>query len=203
MNSQQFLRVPHALGGVVFALAVLIGGSPRLSAQEAGPYIVDRESSTVGFTISHFGVSEVYGEFREFTGSVSYHASPLSVDITGSVAVASIDTGIAARDRVLMRRPYFDQEQYPEITFRTLRIEDSAAGSSGEPMILVGELGIRSVVRELRLPLTVEAEASEAVTISLRGSFDRNDFGVRGGLGSAAIGDQVDLRIDLVARRPR
>jgi polyisoprenoid-binding protein YceI len=67
--------------------------------------------------------------------------------------------------------------------------------------VLVGELRIRSVTRELRFPVRIDRPGPETIEISIRGSFDRNTFNVRGGFGSAAIGDEVGVRVDLVARR--
>jgi polyisoprenoid-binding protein YceI len=181
----------------VLAAGLLVAVSGALGAQdgERRSYTVDRGRSTVGFTIAHFGVSEVFGEFREFSGEITYAGSPASLEVTGRVVVSSVDTGIRARDRALMGESYFNEERYPEIRFRTLGVETGTAGP-----VLVGELRIRSVVREVRLPVSVERVEPEVLEIAIRGAFDRNAFNVRGGFGSAAIGDEVGVRVDLVAR---
>lgn len=182
----------------VLTVGLLVAGSGFLGAQEEErrSYTVDRAQSTVGFTIAHFGVSEVFGEFREFSGEITYAGSPASLGITGRVVVSSVDTGIRARDRALMGESYFNEQQYPEIRFRTVDVETGTAGP-----VLLGELRIRSVTREVRLPVSVEGAGPDTLEIAIRGSFDRNTFNVRGGVGSAAIGDEVSVRVDLVARR--
>ena len=183
------------------AAVLLLASAAALPAQDTRTYVVDREASTVGFTIDHFGVSEVLGEFGEFSGEIAYAGAPQSLDVTGRVVVESVDTGIGARDRTLMGEAYFNQAQHPAIRFRTRRIERTERSEGGSRYVLVGELGIRVVEREVRLPVTVERRGPETLAIGIRGSFDRNDFNVRGGFGSAAIGDIVGVRVDLVARR--
>jgi len=183
-----------------FAAVLLLASAAALPAQDTRTYVVDREASTVGFTIDHFGVSEVFGEFDEFSGEIAYGGAPQSLDVTGRVIVESVDTGIGARDRTLMGEAYFHEAEYPEIRFRTIGIERTGRSEGRSGYVLVGELGIRAEEREVRLPVTVERR-EEALEIGIRGSFDRNDFEVRGGFGSAAIGDIVGVRVDLVARR--
>jgi polyisoprenoid-binding protein YceI len=188
----------------LLAVVLLAGSGVRVPAQQVRSFSIDREASTVGFTISHFRVSEVFGEFREFTGEIAYGGSPASFDVSGRVVVSSIDTGIDARDRALMGESYFNESQYPELRFRTLRVEPGSPGEGGSASseaVLVGELRIRSVTRELRFPVRIDRPGPETIEISIRGSFDRNTFNVRGGFGSAAIGDEVGVRVDLVARR--
>lgn len=95
-----------------------------------------------------------------------------------------------------MGASYFNEERYPEIRFRTVDVETGTAGP-----VLVGELRIRSVTQEVRLPVSVRQAGPHTIEISIRGSFHRNTFNVRGRFGSAAIGDEISVRVDLLARR--
>jgi polyisoprenoid-binding protein YceI len=187
---------------VCFVLAA--GPITGVGAQEeqAREYRVLAEESTVGFTIRHLGIDNVFGEFSRFDGMIRLGEAPTTLEIRGTVEVSSIDTGNGARDRLLMNDNYFFAERFPTIEYRSVRFEPAEDRSrEGWDVVsgrLVGRLRIRDVERRLRLPTTIQRGESGRIRIEMRGSFDRNDFGVTGGFGSAAIADTVNVRVDLV-----
>src|ERR1700753_542199 len=83
-------------------------------------YNVDPAHSNVGFEVRHMGIATVRGSFRKVTGTVD-GSGPLT--LSGSVEVASVDTGDANRDGHLQSPDFFDAAQFPEITFTSTAAE--------------------------------------------------------------------------------
>src|SRR6218665_1926773 len=76
-----------------------------------GLWKVDSSASGVAFSIRHAGVATVHGRFREFDGWLDVGPDGTGA-AGGRVAVASIDTGVALRDRALRSRGCFDAARH-------------------------------------------------------------------------------------------
>src|SRR6185436_15838579 len=64
---------------------------------DSGRYDFDKAHSFIQFTVTHTGLTEVPGFFRDFTGSIDFDAKDITrstVEFTAKTA--SIDTGITA-----------------------------------------------------------------------------------------------------------
>src|SRR5687768_7302518 len=85
---------------------------------------IDAAHSGIHFAIRHMVVSKVRGRFGTYTGTLELDDSDLtrsSVDV--SIDAASIDTGTPQRDTHLRSADFFDVETFPELRFRSTRIE--------------------------------------------------------------------------------
>ena len=118
-------------------------------ATAADNYKIDPAHSSVGFSVRHMGVSNVKGHFDEFVGSLVLDNGSIQ-EATATIQVKSVNTGIEKRDNHLRTADFFEAAKYPEITFKTKRIE-----KNGEQTILIGDFTMRGVTKELRLPVTL------------------------------------------------
>jgi polyisoprenoid-binding protein YceI len=172
-----------------------------------GTWTVDPIHSSVGFKIKHMMIATVRGQFTEFAGTIEAAADdPANSHASGSVKVASIDTGNADRDAHLRSPDFFDVERCPEITFESTRIRHIEGGS----FALTGNLTIKGVTREVEMEAMVEGSDTDPwgmdrVGISVRGSINRTDFGLkwqeRLAAGGLLVGEDVGIRIDISAIR--
>ena len=166
----------------------------------AGIWTVDAARSVVGFDVRHLKLTKVHGCFHHFEGALRCDPD-YTVSITGSIDVASIDTGDPRRDDRLRDEEFFDVHHYP-----TIAISAAATPvSPGEAFAVSGEMTIRGVRRPLELevmgsPMSVDGNGD--VRIRARGSVSRRAFGLNwdpafagGGL---VIDDRVALRLDVV-----
>jgi polyisoprenoid-binding protein YceI len=171
---------------LIVALSILTVGSPAVLPGES--YAVDLRESSLTFTISNLGVNTVEGRFHDFDGELTWTGNVADLQLTGTIAVESIDTGIRLRDRHLRGADYFDVATFPEITYRST----TAEWVDGE-IVISGDLRIKDVTREIRLTATISPpprEASDApgapavdtlpveVILTADGSIDRRPFGV-------------------------
>jgi polyisoprenoid-binding protein YceI len=89
-------------------------------------WVVDPESSSVGFTIAHFRVATVRGSFGTFAATLADNRGVLHAD--GAVDPATVDTGNPLRDRSLRRAEFFDIDRHPEIRFTSSQIQRLPTG---------------------------------------------------------------------------
>ena len=125
-NSRLVLPV-LVLALTVPGLAILVGSQKTqtiTAAETVGTYSIDPWHTNIGFRVRHMGLAIVLGEFTDYTGTISYFPNDItksSVQFTAKVA--SLDTGVKQRDDHLRSADFFEVEKYPDITFRSTRLE--------------------------------------------------------------------------------
>ncbi|MFE5212299.1 YceI family protein [Streptomyces sp. NPDC056600] len=178
--------------------------SPDLAAL-TGDYTVDPSHTTLGFVARHAMVTNVKGEFREFTGSLHLDGSdPSKSTASLDVVVNSIDTGSADRDGHLRSADFFKTDEFPTMTFRSTAVE--AAG--GDDYRVTGDLSLLGVTKEITIDLEFQGAAkdpfgNERVGFEGRGEILRSDWGVSWNAaletGGVLVSDKIKLRFDISA----
>jgi polyisoprenoid-binding protein YceI len=186
---QEEARMNSSTSATTTPQAALLLGLP------AGLWVVDAEASTVGFAIRHLAAT-VHGRFGEFEGSVEIDGGGRA---GGRVAVASLDTGMAARDRHLLAADCFDAERHPRIGF------------DGELVAIVpevevrGDLTIMGRTRPLALTGAIPDLEADRVRLDLRGVVRRREVGLQWGAlfhaGLPIVADAVSIRLDVTLQR--
>ena len=85
---------------------------------------IDTTHSAIHFWVRHLVISKVHGRFAKWAGAIQLDPQDLtrsSVEVT--IDAASIDTQVADRDAHLRSADFLDATRYPEMTFRSTRIE--------------------------------------------------------------------------------
>ncbi len=168
---------------------------------------IDAAHSGIGFSIRHMLVSKVRGRFAKYTGSVQLDEDDLTrstLDV--SIDAASIDTGAPERDVHLRSADFFDVAAFPELRYRSQRIEPL----SGDRYRVIGELTIRDVTRVVPLEVEYGGRATdpwgnERAGFVARATLDRKDFGLGWNqvleAGGVLVGDRVDIDIEVAVVR--
>jgi polyisoprenoid-binding protein YceI len=165
---------------------------------------IDVGHSAIHFWVRHMIISKVHGRFARWSGTIQLDEQDLarsSVDVR--IDAASIDTQVADRDTHLRSPDFLDVERYPELTFRSRRIEKAGGGWR-----VVGDLSLHGVVREV----TLEAEfagtgkdpwGNQRAGFSAKASLDRREFGLVWNAaletGGVLVGEKVEISIELEA----
>jgi polyisoprenoid-binding protein YceI len=188
----------------IFALLVF---SVTVVAQTATTrdYPIDNGHSTVGFSVPILGgLSQVKGKFTEFTIAIKNDDKDVtksSVDVV--IKATSVDTGIEGRDRHLRNADFFDVEKYPDITFKSERIE-----KKGKGFIAHGPLTMHGVTKQIALPFTINGTFKNATTNKISVGYsatmvlNRQDYGIAYSRkdNPTFVGDNITVQIDLVTR---
>lgn len=179
-----------------FAMALLQAPLPDI-------YQIDRAHAEVSFTVRLVGFNRVRGAFDRFEGHVTWDPRrPERGSVTFTIDAGSVDTGNEERDNHLRSADFFDVARFPQIRFRSTRVEPAAPG-----FVVIGDLTIRDVTREVRLPIelvsgdTTDPFGNRRVAFSSRLSINRRDFSVIGpAFWNNAISDRVDIELEIPGR---
>ncbi len=168
------------------------------------PWDIDVGHSAIHFWVRHMVISKVHGRFARWSGAIQLDPHDLtrsSVEV--AIDTASIDTQVADRDAHLRSADFLDAAKYPQLTFRSKRIEKAGAGYR-----VVGDLTLHGVMREV----TLDAEfagtgkdpwGNERAGFSAKTSLDRRDFGLVWNAaletGGVLVGEKVEIAIELEA----
>lgn len=165
---------------------------------------IDAAHTELGFSVKHMMISTVRGKFGEFDGQLSLDPAALERSRAEvSIAVGSIDTGVADRDKHLKSADFFDVENHPKMTFRTTSVRQK-----GSDVVVQGELTIRDVTRALTLEGEVVGPAKDPwgnsrIGFSLTGELDREDFGLKWNqaleAGGVLVGKKVKIFLEAQA----
>lgn len=185
-------------------LVLLFSWITARQSDSAGQYPIDTNHSTIGFSVSILnGLSKVTGKFTDFTVTLKKDENDISKSSVSVVIQAkSINTGIEERDNHLRTADFLNVEKYPEITFRSRRIE-----KTGNQLIAIGTLTMHAVSKEIALPFTVASIEKDPVTKKIttgyatRITLNRRDFGVYWQKSVPNfVSDNVEIEINLIAR---
>jgi polyisoprenoid-binding protein YceI len=146
-------------------------------AIQSGNYGVDAAHSNVGFEVRHMGIATVRGQFKKFEGALE--AADGKLTLSGSVEVATIDTGDENRDGHLQSPEFFDAAQFPQITFASTGTEPAADGK----IKLSGEITIKGTTKPIELVGGIAENGqdpwgNERVGFEVEGKIDRREFGL-------------------------
>jgi polyisoprenoid-binding protein YceI len=158
------------------------------------------DDSHIAFTVKGLGRT-VKGRFGTFSGHL-VHGPGDGVLSSGSVEVASLDTGIAMRDKHLRSADFFDADSHPQIAFASRRII-----AAGDRYDIPGTLTIKGVSEDVsflgrRLPPAPDDD-SATIRIVAEATINRHDFGVTAPqkveLFGVAVGAHVKIALQIVA----
>lgn len=188
---------------ILFVL--LVAATAIAQVATSGTHPIDNSHSTVGFSVPILGgLSQVKGKFTDFNITLNHDEKDVtksSVNVV--IKAASIDTGIERRDAHLRNADFFDVEKFPEITFKSERIE-----KKGKDFIAHGPLTMHGVTRQIALPFTINGTFTNptnnkmSIGYSAKMVLNRKDFGINYSRqdNPTFIGDDITVEIELVTR---
>ncbi len=159
--------------------------------------------SSIGFSIDHLVISEVTGEFEDYSVVVLSDRNDFTdAKISFETKVHSINTKDPKRDEHLRGADFFDEENYEKVTF----LGKSLKKIKDNRYELVGDLTIKGVTRPVSLAVKFGGVIKDPwggtrAGFKITGTIDRNVFGLKynsildsGGL---AIGEEVRIVCNL------
>lgn len=196
-----------ALGFVILLLLAATGTAKA----EMERWTLDPEHTSIGFLVDHAGYAKTLGMFREMSGHFDFDRDSRTLG-TGVIEIetASVFTNHDGRDNHLRNRDFLSVERHPKMIFRAERWESTGEDEGllhgtlellGEtrPLVLGGRIN-----RVARYPFPIGGIINRPLVLgaSLRGSFNRGDFGMTYGLRPMElVGNTVELIIEFEARR--
>ncbi|MCO7127360.1 YceI family protein [Sporolactobacillus shoreicorticis] len=142
-------------------------------------WTIDSAHTETGFSVKHMGLSNVKGNFKTTSGTVTTDESGKITKIEVAIEVASIETRIKDRDNHLKSADFFDAEKYPEIKFESTKI----TSEDGEDYTIEGNLTIKETTKSIRFEAEVGLPIDDPYGLkrnaaSLNFAIDRRDYGL-------------------------
>jgi polyisoprenoid-binding protein YceI len=219
----RFLR--NSIGAAIIATLVLalvglvFGGSAASAMADkdnaakvayapiaSGTYNFDPAHGVIGFSVRHLEIALVEGRFKDFKGTVNFDDKDITKStVEFSAKIDSVDTGVAPRDAHLKTADFFDAAKYPEMTFKSTKVE-----KKGKNLVLYGDLTIKGVTKPVALPFTIAGAVSDPwggtrFGIEASTKINRRDFGINFGNalanGGIDVGNEVAIKLHLEAVR--
>jgi polyisoprenoid-binding protein YceI len=169
-----------------------------------GRWAFEAGNSSVSFTVKHLMISKVRGAFREFHGTIDVAERPEASTVVAELVAASIDTGMAYRDRDLKSADFLDVERHPQLTYRSTGLTATA-----DAWAVQGELTIAGVTKPVALALEFDGAAVDPwgnakAVFTAAGEIVREEFGlvynqaIEGG--GVLIGSKVKIDFEIQAK---
>lgn len=146
---------------------------------------LDPAHSSIEFSVKHMMMTTVRGRFKDVQATLRGDRDhPEAAAVEATLVVESVDTGVADRDAHLRGSDFFDAEQFPQITFRSARIEGEAPKQEGDRFKLIGELLIRDTSMDVTLDCAYEGRGTDPwgktrAGFSFRTELDRREWGLK------------------------
>jgi polyisoprenoid-binding protein YceI len=166
---------------------------------------LDPAHSSVEFSVKHLMMTTVRGRFKEVEAVITADEEhPEGCCVEATIKAASIDTGVPERDAHLRGPDFLDVERYPDITFRSKRLEGNF-DQEGDRFRMLGDLTIRDTTMEIRLDCTYDGRGmdpwgKERAGFSAHTELDRRDWGLRWNqaleTGGVLVGNLVKVDIE-------
>ncbi|WP_460963486.1 YceI family protein [Spirosoma litoris] len=143
------------------------------------------DESEIRFQITNAGLT-VNGSFTGLEATIQFNPEhPEQAQISASVPVNTIKTGLALRDKHLQKPDYFDAEKNPLITLQSKSIQKISSNTYEG----IFELTMKGIRREVKMPFSVSAKNEFMGSLKV----NRLDFNI--GKSSLVLADDVTVSI--------
>jgi polyisoprenoid-binding protein YceI len=201
-NPNVFNRIGKITVLKLLVAAIFLISQSLMAQSPSTVWNIDKSHSSVGFSIDHLVISQVYGQFNDFSADVKTDKPDFTdVAVTFTIQTKSIDTKDDKRDSHLRSADFFDAEKFPVITF----VGKKFVQVKGNQYKLTGDLTLHGVTK------TVTLDAKFAVInapygnrragIQISGDIDRYEYDLKWNkaieAGGLAVGQLVKLQISV------
>lgn len=160
---------------------------------------IDKVHSSASFEVRHSGVSVFRGTFGDIDATLSFVED--QPQLTGSVAVASVQVPDETLTGHLLSPDFFDAERHPEIRFTSTAVRRDADDS----ITVEGDLSIKDRTKRITAQgeinhVQADISGGERYGAQLETIVDRTDFGVDWNSELPGGGFVVENEVKLVVR---
>jgi polyisoprenoid-binding protein YceI len=164
-------------------------------------WTLDASHSSIEFSVKHLMITTVRGRFADATGTATVPDNDhTKARVEIRIKAASLDTRSEQRDQHLRSADFFDVEQFPEITFRSTKLEGAR-----EHFRLIGDLTIHGVTKSTTLDVEFEGEGKDPwggtrMGFTASTKIDRREFGLVWNqaleTGGVVVSNDIKLQIE-------
>ncbi|TCB32924.1 polyisoprenoid-binding protein [Acinetobacter sp. ANC 4910] len=184
-------------------LGLAIASVATFSMAKPVAYQIDPTHTATVFSWSHFGFSTPSANFSNIQGTINVdNDKPANSSVNVTIPLASLNTNVAALDEHLKKAEFFDAINYPNITFKSTKVESLG----NNQYKITGNLTVKDVTKPVVLDAVLNKQGEHPMTklqsigFNATTSFDRSAFGVGGYVPN--VGDKITVNITTEASVP-
>jgi len=165
---------------------------------------LDPSHTIAEFSAKHLMITTVKGRITDIEGTIYSDEKDLkNSSVEATLKAVSLDTRTDQRDQHLRSADFLDVEKFPEIRFRSTRIQGDRQNFK-----LTGDLTIRDVTKPITLDVAFEGQTKdpwggERVGFSATGKIDRREFGLTWNqaleAGGVVVGNDIKISLEVEA----
>ena len=174
----------------------------------ADEFKVDPVQSSATFTVKHMLISNVSGRFSNVTGTIVYDEKDLGKSsVHAVIKAATINTDNPGRDADLKGADFFEADKYPDITFKSKRIE-----KRGDQLVAIGTLTMKDVSKDIEVSFeiaTLKTAHGTRLGVTASTKLNRQDYHIKysktldnGGM-MVANDVRIELNLEAQAAAPK
>ncbi|MBS1730289.1 MAG: YceI family protein [Bacteroidetes bacterium] len=170
---------------------------------EKNTWVADPMHSEILFKVRHLMITNVKGEFRNFTAKIHSTGADFSnAEVHAQIDTTSIFTNSDDRDTHLKGADFFDVTKYPDMLFDGSSFEKL----DDENYQLKGMLTIKGIAKEITLSvefggINKDPYGQEKAGFTVTGKINRKDWGLNWNAalesGGVLVSDEVRLNAEL------
>lgn len=186
---------------IALAAAIAVMSTAAFAAPVT--YTIDPAHTDVIASWSHLGFSNPVAHFGQVDGTITYNAQNVGASkVEVTIPLAGMNSHVAAFDKHLRSADLFEADKYPNITFKSTKVEAAGEGK----LRVAGDLTVKGVTKPAVLDVTLnevgEHPMKKVPTIGFDAAttLKRSDFGIAYAV--PAVSDEVRIRITTEASAP-
>ncbi|ESK40318.1 hypothetical protein P256_00765 [Acinetobacter nectaris CIP 110549] len=144
-------------------------------------YKIDPAHTATLFSWNHFGFSTPTANFSDIQGAINVDdAQPEKSSVNVTIPVSSVNTNVPALDKEFQEAAWFNAVQYPNITFKSTRVETK----DKKHFKIFGDLTVKGTTKPVVLDAVLNKEGIHpmkkvaSIGFNATTSFDRSAFGI-------------------------
>jgi polyisoprenoid-binding protein YceI len=180
---------------ILLSSLLAAASAPALAAQK---YDIDQNHTYVTFSYNHLGFSNPVLHMEKISGDFELDTADLTKStISVTLPLDGLHTGVAKLDDDLKAPGFFDAAQFPDIRFKSTKVEKSGANG----LKISGDLTVHGVTKPVVLDATINKIGDNPMSNRPSAGFDatvtlkRSEFGV--GKLVPNVSDEVKVHISL------
>ena len=184
-------------------LGLAVASVATFSMAKPVAYQIDPTHTATVFSWSHFGFSTPSANFSDIQGIINVdNDKPANSSVNVTIPLASLNTNVKALDEHLKKAEFFDAINYPNITFKSTKVESLG----NNQYKITGNLTVKDVTKPVVLDAVMNKQGEHPMTklqsigFNATTSFDRSAFGV--GAYVPNVGDKITVNITTEASVP-
>ena len=185
-------------------LGLAVASVATFSMAKPVAYQIDPTHTATVFSWSHFGFSTPSANFSNIQGTINVdNEKPANSSVNVTIPLSSLNTNVAALDEHLKKAEFFDAINYPNITFKSTKVESLG----NNQYKITGNLTVKDVTKPVVLDAVMNKQGEHPMTklqsigFNATTSFDRSAFGV--GAYVPNVGDKITVNITTEASVPQ